>query len=408
MEPAERPSTRLARVIADGTVRNPMRTSRKFSLAATTVALAGLAMFAMAAPEQPRQEVGPSAAGQSSLTVAVTGLQPATFPIRVYGNGNIVAWQETIIGSEANNLRLIDVKVDVGDRVHRGQTLATFAADTVEAELAQSRAAVAEADAALSEAAANARRARGLQESGAMSARQIQQNVTAERTAQARLDAARAVERMQKLRLAQTRISALDDGVISARAATVGGVVPTGQELFRLIRGGRLEWRAEVAATDMIKLEPGQKVRVTPAGGDVIEGRLRVLSPVIDTQTRNGLAYVDIPPSDTARAGMFARGEFILGADRVMTLPQSAVQVREGFSYVMRVGPDSRVIRTKVTPGRRSGDRVEILGGLDAAHRVVVSAAAFLGDGDLVRVVEDREISQSAGLTADARTSGRR
>lgn len=385
-----------------------MRTSRKFAVAATTVALAGFAIFAMAAAKQPRQEVGPSVAGQSSLTVAVTGLQPATFPIRVYGNGNIVAWQETIIGSEANNLRLIEVKVDVGDRVHRGQTLATFAADTVEAELAQSRAAVAEADAALSEAAANARRARGLQESGAMSARQIQQNITAERTAQARLDAARAVERMQKLRLAQTQISAPDDGVISARAATVGGVVPTGQELFRLIRGGRLEWRAEVAATDMIKLEPGQKVRITPAGGDVIEGRLRILSPVIDTQTRNGLAYVDIPPSDTARAGMFARGEFVLGTDQVMTLPQSAVQLREGFSYVMRVGPDSRVIRSKVMPGRRSGDRVEILSGLDTAHRVVASAAALLGDGDLVRVVEDRETSQPAELTADARTSDRR
>ena len=385
-----------------------MKTSRKLTLAAATVAFAGLAIFAMAAANQPRQEVGPSAAGQSSLTVAVTGLQPATFPIRVYGNGNIVAWQETIIGSEANNLRLIEVKVDVGDRVHRGQTLATFAAETVEAELAQSRAAVAEAAATLSEAAANARRARGLQDSGAMSARQIQQNVTAERTAQARLDAARAVERMQQLRLAQTQISAPDDGVISARAATVGAVVPTGQELFRLIRGGRLEWRAEVAATDMIRLEPGQKVRITPVGGDVIEGRLRVLSPVIDTQTRNGLAYVDIPPSDTARAGMFARGEFDLGADQVMTLPQSAVQLREGFSYVMRVGPDSRVTRTKVMPGRRSGDRVEILGGLDTAHRVAASAAAFLGDGDLVRVVEDRETSQPAGLTADARTPGRR
>lgn len=200
------------------------------------------------------------------------------------------------------------------------------------------------------------------------------------------VDAARAFEKMQRLRVAQTRIAAPDDGVISARAATVGAVLPAGQELFRLIRGGRLEWRAEVAATDLAKLKPGQKVRITPNGGQAIEGRLRMLGPVIDIQTRNGLAYVDLPHSDSVHAGMFARGDFHIGASEVMTLPQSAVQLREGFNYVMRVGPDSRVIQTKVTLGRRSGDRVEITGGLDKEDRVVVSGATFLGDGDIVLV----------------------
>jgi|AATO01.1.fsa_nt_gi RND family efflux transporter MFP subunit len=368
-----------------------MKTSNKFALAATGIALAGAVItvsLAMGGREVPVQKATVPAAGQSSLTVAVTRLQSDTFPMRVSANGNIMAWQEASIGTEANGLRLIEVNVNVGDTVRRGQPLATFAADTVESELAQSRAAVAEADVALAEAAANAERARVLKESGALSVQQIQQYVNAEHTARARLDAAKAVEKTQRLRVAQTRVAALDDGVISARAATVGAVLPAGQELFRLIRGGRLEWRAEVAATDMAKLKPGQKVRIMPTGGDAIEGRLRMLAPVIDIQTRNGLVYVDLPPSDTARAGMFARGEFEIGASEVMTLPQSAVQLREGFSYVMRVGPDSRVIQTKVTPGRRSGDRIQITSGLDKDDRVVVSGAAFLGDGDLVRVAD--------------------
>jgi RND family efflux transporter MFP subunit len=380
---------------AAGTARQSltMKTSHRLALVAAGIALAGAAItvaIATAAPNTPTQQAAAPAAGQSSLTVAVARLQRATLPLRVSANGNIMAWQEASIGAEANGLRLTEVKVNVGDQVRRGQPLATFAPDTVQAELAQSRAAVAEADVALSEAAANAQRARMLQATGALSAQQIQQYVNAERTARARLDAARAVERTQQLRLVQTRIAAPDDGVISARAASVGAVVPAGQELFRLIRGGRLEWRAEVAAADLVKLKPGQKVKITPTGGDVIEGRLRMLAPVIDIQTRNGLVYVDLPSSTTtntsARAGMFARGEFELGANEVMTLPQSAVQLREGFSTVMRVGPDSRVIQTKVTPGRRAGNRVEIVDGLDAEDRVVVSGAAFLGDGDLVRV----------------------
>lgn len=368
-----------------------MKVPDKLLLAAMGIAVAAAAItivLAWEVPDANAQEAKTPVAGQASLTVTVASLQPATFPIRVSANGNIMAWQEASIGTEANGLRLTDVKVNVGDTVRRGQSLAIFAADTVEAELAQTRAAVAEADVALAEAAANAERARLLQESGALSAQQIHQYLSAERTARARLDAARAVEKTQRLRVAQTRIAAPDDGVISARAATVGAVLPAGQELFRLIRGGRLEWRAEVAATDLARLKPGQKVRITPNGGDAIEGRLRMLAPVIDIQTRNGMVYVDLPPSDTARAGMFARGEFEIGASEVMTLPQSAVQLREGFSYVMRVGPDSRVIQTKVTPGRRSGDRVQITSGLYKDDRVVVSGAAFLGDGDLVLVAD--------------------
>ena len=368
----------------------------------TAIALAGIAItitLAVAAPKQSEKDPASAVAGQASLTVTVTQLQPATFPVQVSANGSIVAWQEAIVGNQTNGLRLLEVKVDVGDTVRRGQPLAIFAADTVEAELAQSRAAVAEAQAALAEASANAKRAQLLQESGTLSAQQIEQAQTADRTMQARLSAARAAEKTQQLRLAHTRIVAPDNGVISARVATVGSVVPAGQELFRLIRGGRLEWRAEVAGADMSKLRPGQKVHITVAGGEAMAGRLRTLAPVVDTQTRNGIAYVDIAPSDTGRAGMFARGEFEIGSNQVMTLPQSAVQVTDGFSYVMRIGPDSRVIQTKVSEGYRLGDRVEITSGLQAADRVVVAGADFLGDGDLVRVT-DSQVGAQPGRPA--------
>jgi multidrug efflux pump subunit AcrA (membrane-fusion protein) len=85
---------------------------------------------------------------------------------------------------------------------------------------------------------------------------------------------------------------------------------------------------------------------------------------------------------------MFARGEFQLGMEKALTLPQSAVVMREGFSYVYRIEPDSRVSQVKVSTGRRVGDRVEITAGLEPETRVVASGAAFLADGDLVRIVE--------------------
>jgi RND family efflux transporter MFP subunit len=276
----------------------------------------------------------------------------------------------------------------VGDAVRQGQVLAVFASDMAQADLAQIKASVAEAEATLAEAAVNAQRARELQASGALSAQQINQYLTAERTAQSRLEAQRAAAKVQQIRLQQTQVLAPDSGVISARSATVGAVVPAGQELFRLIRQGRLEWRAEVASTDLATIRPGQTVQVTPAGGAPVAGKVRMVAPTVDPTTRNGLVYVDLPAPGTAKAGMFARGEFEVGGSTGLTLPQSAVLLRDGFSYVLAVGADSKVTQLKVGVGRRVGDRIEVTGGLPAGARVVATGAGFLSDGDLVRVVE--------------------
>ena len=341
--------------------------------------------FNMRASEAPAPLI---AQAKPALTVTTTQPQVSKIPFVISANGNIAAWQEASIGNEIGGLRLTEVKVDVGNVVERGQVLAIFSSDTVQADLAQARAAVAEAEAMLAEAKANAQRARNLQTKGMMSEQQVNQYLTAELTAQARLEAQRANIEMQQLRLKQTQILAPDYGVISSRSATVGAVLPTGQELFRMIRQGRLEWRAEVTSSELASLKPGMRAWVTSANGIAIKGTVRKVAPTVDAQTRNGLVYVDLPSPGSIKAGMFARGEFEIGGGRGLTLPQSAVQLRDGFSYVLSVGADSKVTETKISVGRRVGDRIEITDGLDALARVVAAGGGFLADGNTVRVVE--------------------
>ncbi len=346
----------------------------------------------------------PTAAPRPALSVTTTTPQSATLPLRLAANGNIAAWQEAIIGTEANGLRLAEVRVNVGDKVRRGQVLATFAPDMMQADVAQIRATVAEAEAALAEAQANAKRARELDASGALSAQQINQYMTAERTAQARLDAQRAMANVQRLRLGQTQVLAPDDGVISARSATVGAVLPAGAELFRMIRQGRLEWRAEVPSADLARLKPGMRASISTAGGGSIDGKVRMVAPTVDAQTRNGIVYVDLAPSAEARAGMFARGEFDIGSGQGLTLPQSAVNLRDGFAYVLLVGAEAKVSEAKVTVGRRVGDRIEITGGLKPDARVVAAGGGFLSDGDTVRVVDAPPAPAAATAKAAAKS----
>lgn len=327
-----------------------------------------------------------------ALTVSVTTPQRTMLPVTLAANGNLMAWQEASVGAEASGLRISEVLVNVGDRVKRGQVLARFDAASVRAEAAQARAALAEAEANLAEAANNATRARTLSQTGALSASQINQYLTAEKTAEARVAAQRALLQTQQVRLEQAEVNASDDGVISARTAAVGAVVPAGTELFRLIRKGRLEWRAEVTSSELGKLTAGTRAIVTAASGARMEGRVRMIGPTVDAQTRMALVYVDVSPlpgpaSGSARAGMFARGEFELGAVPTLTVPQPAIVVREGFNYVFRVNPDNRVSQAKVEIGRIAGDRVQIVSGLPADARIVASGGGFLNDRDLVRVV---------------------
>ena len=342
---------------------------------------------------------GPRAAASAprpALTVTAARPRRQSLPREIAANGDIAAWQEASVGTDAAGLRLADVRASVGDVVAKGQVLATFDPAPVQQDQAQARASLAEAEAALAEAAGNAARARAVEGSGALSQQQIQQYLTAEKTARARAEAARAVLASQAIRVRNTQVLAPDTGVISARTATVGQVVQPGAELFRLVRRGRLEWRAEVMAEQLALVQPGQPVAVElPGPPDApaprVAGTVRQVAPTVDARTRYALVYVDLPAGSLARAGMFARGRVQLGQDEALTVPQEAVVMRDGFAHVLALHDGDRVRLTRVDTGRLAGERIEVTRGLDANARVAVRGAAFLNDGDVVRVVEDSE-----------------
>ena len=328
-----------------------------------------------------------AAAPKPALTVSTERPLTSSLPIVLAANGSVTAWQEAIISSESEGLRLVEVRASVGDRVRKGQVLATFSGDTVRAEVAQAKASTLEAEANALEAIGNADKARTLQASGALSDQQITQYVTLAKTAQARLEASRAGLKVQQLRLNQTSLLAPDDGVISARTATVGAVLGNGAELFKMIRGGRLEWRAEVTSTELSRIKPGDKAVVVTASGARVEGRVRMVAPTVDAASRTALVYVDLPANADLKAGMFATGNFALGASSALTLQQQALVLRDGFTYAMRVDANNKVSQVKLQTGRRTGDSVEILQGAKAGENYVSSGAAFLADGDTVNVV---------------------
>lgn len=376
---------------------NWLTNNGKLVAVAAVVAAGGLWWhFKADAPVGEANKAAAAAPGASrhvkpALSVQVVSPQSAQWPSTLTANGSIAAWQEAIIGAELSGLRVATVLVNVGDRVKRGQVLATLQNEAVVADANTARANLAEAQALLAEAKSNADRSRSLRGSGAISAQEAQRDLTAEATAQARMESLKARLAADELRLRQTKVVAPDDGVISARVASVGSMAQPGAELFRLIRQGRLEWRAELPSADLSQIKPGMPAWATPPGGSTVQGVVRMVAPTVDASTRNGLVYVDLPASAVnagARAGMFANGRFETGKATGLSLPQSAVLLRDGFSYVFTVNAQGVVSQVKVSVGRRQADRIEITQGLTADTQVVASGVGFLTDGDTVRVVK--------------------
>ncbi len=368
------------------------------ALGAAALCLAGLALWGprSATAQTPNTAASSASAAKASLTVTVAMPERVALATNLAANGSVAAWQEAIVGAEVSGLRLTEIQAQVGDVVKRGQVLARYDAQSVQMDVQAARAALAEAQASAAEARANAQRMQSIAESGALSAQQLSQAAAADASAAARVESAKAQLASAELRLRHTQVLAPDDGVVTARQATLGAVAGPGAELFRMIRQGRLEWRGEFTAAELHRLKAGQTVALWGPNGARCEGRIRQVAPSVDPATRNALVYADLAPAEAQkaglRAGMFARGEVALGDVQALTVPQSAVLLRDGFAYVMALGPNNKVQRLKVEVGRvakvNGVARTEVLAGLNGTQAVVSSGAPFLADGDTVKVVK--------------------
>jgi len=344
---------------------------------AVAAAGAGMLVHHAGATTTPQDKPG-KAAQAATVTAAAATL--ANWPAVLEASGAIAPWQEAVVGAQVTGLHLTEVNVNVGDRVRKGQVLARFDEGLLRADEAQLKAAWTQAD-------TNRRRAQQLKDSGGISEQDILQYATQADTARAQLDA-------KQLQLRYAVVVAPDDGVISARSATLGAVAGSGQELFRMIRQNRLEWRGELNAAQLAQIARGQRISLALPDGATAVATVRQTAPALDVQTRLGLVYADLEPgTTTARAGMYANGRIVLAQRPALIVPAAAVVIRDGHSYVLKLpsasaasGDVRSVALAAVTTGRRQGTDTEIVAGLKAGEQVVVQGAGFLNEGDAVRL----------------------
>jgi RND family efflux transporter MFP subunit len=347
-----------------------------------------LAMLLLAACG--KKEAAPAAAASptsASLAVTLAGAEQRQLQRSLIASGPITAWEEMQLGVELSGLRVTALHVDVGQQVRKGQVLLEIDHRTLDSELRQAQAALGEAQAGVALAEVNLGRGQALAKSQLISASALDELRASLVQAQARLATTRAQRDGVQLRRDFASLRAPDDGIISKRLVQPGQVVAAGAELLRLIRQGRLEWRPELPEAELARIQPGATVILRDGNGQPVHGRIRAISPGVDTGTRTGTVYAELPEPGALKAGAFVEGRIVTSASPGLVVPSASVVMRDGYAYVFTVDARHVVHRLRVQVGSSQGGQVEVLSGLAAGQDVVATGAGFLGDGDTVRVV---------------------
>jgi RND family efflux transporter MFP subunit len=320
------------------------------------------------------------------MTVTATPLERVELKRTIAMTGTVHAWQDVIIASEVGGYRVAEVFVDVGDRVTKGQRLVAMSRALLEAEVATKQATLNQRVAELANAQSALDRGESLAAMNVLSQADLDRLTSEQLASRSRLESARADLETSQLRLKFTDVTAPDDGVITSRTVTVGQIAQAGNEMLRLLRNGRIEWRGEAPETRLADLEPGQPVNIMTADGAPFPGTIRVVAPTISADNRTALVYVDLPPDERLRPGMFARGEIEIGRGPAYTVPLESIVNSDGYSYVFVLRGDNTVARRRIETGAVHAGSIEVVSGVEAGEMIVNKGAGFLKDGDFVNV----------------------
>ena len=290
-----------------------MNKSRLYILAAAGIIAAAAGGVALTRRARPGAATVSSAPVRPALTVQTVQVETGRVSLHLKASGNIAAWQDISIASQNTGLRLAEVRVNVGDRVRKGQVLAVFAADTVQAEVLQAQANVLAAEAQAADARANAERARSIADTGALSQQQIHQMETAAKATAAQVQAGQE--------------AAIVTSAGTAASGRVRSVSPTLDPVKRV----------GVVYVDLINPPQGVRAGMYASGNLMLGQAQGLLVPQSTVVARDGFDYVFVVTPDNK----VQQRQVELGArtdDKVQVLKgldAGAALVRSGAGFLV-------------------------------------------------------------------------
>ncbi len=377
-------------VALDETQRNRRR--RNIIIGAVVAVIVLAAAYALFGRGGGAAEAGKADQQRPHVTVIVPTRQPVDRVLSA--TGSLAARREMPVGVVGEGGMVTRVLVEPGQWVGAGQVLATIER-SVQAEQNNSLSAqinVARADARIAQAELD--RSMQLVARGFISKADVDRKTATRDAAAARVRVAEAQLGESRARTGRLDIRAPAAGLVLTRAVEPGQVVGAGSGvLFRMAKGGEMELRAQLNEMDLATLRAGVAAQVTPVGSDrSFDGQVWQVSPVIDPDSRQGVARIALSYDPALRPGGFATARIVAGSVDAPLLPESSIQSDQKGSFLYVVDKNDTIVRRDVKVGNVSDGGITILSGLSNGERVVLSAGAFLNPGD--KVVPERRATR--------------
>jgi RND family efflux transporter MFP subunit len=324
-------------------------------------------------------------AGQAqTVTVVAPGRDSVMRAINA--TGTLAARREIPVGVVGEGGRVLQVYVDAGDWVTQGQVLVSVdrSVQTQQAAALEAQTGVARADLQLAQNELD--RAMQLVDRGFISKADMDRKTATRDAARARVNVANAQLAETRARNARLDVRAPVSGYVLERNVETGQTVSAGSGiLFRIAKDGQLELQAKLSEDDLAQIAVGIPASVTPVGVDrVFNGNIWQISPMIDAQSRQGMARIALAFDPALRPGGFASVEIKSGAMTAPVLPESAVQTGREGSFVYIVGKNNKAQQRLVKLGPVTANGLIIEEGLDGTERVVLYAGGFLNPDETI------------------------
>jgi RND family efflux transporter MFP subunit len=344
---------------------------------------------------------------ESSVTLGpenVARVEPRKLQSGPVISGTLQARKAATLRAEVGG-PVLEVKVDQGQPVKRGQLLARIDDVALQDQFLAARSSARLAENSLQVAVAEEERNEKLSKAGVITRRDFERAQLARHQAQAQLADAHSRLALAREQVGRTRIVAPFDGVVSERQVNAGDVVQPGGALVTVVDPTSLELEASVPAEYAGHIESGTAVdfRLPGSANQTFSGQIERINPAVDPATGQVRIYVTIPNVQQALlVGLSAQGRVASDSREALALPLEAVDLRTTSPSVLRVR-DGKVERVSVTLGLRDdvAQQLEVRSGLQAGDVVVLGSARDLADGTRVQVTEASQ-QQKQGPTTPA------
>ena len=290
--------------------------------------------------------------------------------------------------------RMTARRVDLGDRVRKGEILAELATEDLAANTRAARAQLDAAEVQQRTALTTLDRTRALARRNVASAAQLEQAERAAAAAGAAVEQARSELAQAENTEGYATMKAPFDGVVSAVFETQGAVVNAGKPILRLSAEDEREAVIDLPEPALAGLPPDAVFTIWQRGdpGSEVPAILNRIDPLADTATRTRRLYLTLPPDTTLRLGALIRARLGSARDPALTIPEQAVFDRDASPHIWRViredgkGPSGpgRVEAVAIGTGATLMGRVLVTGGLTLGDEIVIRGVRSLSDGQAV------------------------